>query len=169
MNANVLKLIWCGNSPDLNMIEPCWWWMKRKVGERGEFTSIQQILNSLIEPGIPKTKKDMGTAFRRLWYKELTQTRIQHWIERMPRHIQKVIELQGGNEYREGATEVVMTNEQGEVVEVPHKNHIRPYNPEERRLGYTRRKAGVRPGYKDKWVDLRPNISQASHVGVLRQ
>ena len=96
----------------------------------------------------------MATAFRRLWYKELTQTRIQHWIERMPRHIKKVIELKGGNEYREGATEVVEVNEHGEVVEVPSKGHVRPYNPEERKLAYTRRKAGVRPGYKDKWGEL---------------
>jgi len=30
------------------------------------------------------------------------QWRIQAWIERIPRHIQKIIELEGGNEYREG-------------------------------------------------------------------
>lgn len=36
MDAGVLRLLWCGNSPDLNMIEPCWWWMKRWITRRGE-------------------------------------------------------------------------------------------------------------------------------------
>jgi len=31
----------------------------------------------------------------------------QAWIKRIVRHIQKVIELEGGNEYREGAIEAL--------------------------------------------------------------
>jgi transposase len=31
----VLRLLWPGNSPDLNMIEPCWMWMKRETTKRG--------------------------------------------------------------------------------------------------------------------------------------
>jgi len=35
----------------------------------------------------------------------MKQERIQRWIERIVRHVQKVNELQGGNNYREGSTE----------------------------------------------------------------
>src|SRR5271170_5385240 len=31
----VLQLLWPGNSPDLNMIEPCWMWMKRRTTRNG--------------------------------------------------------------------------------------------------------------------------------------
>ena len=29
------KLEWPGNSPDLNAIEPCWFWMKRETTQKG--------------------------------------------------------------------------------------------------------------------------------------
>jgi hypothetical protein len=35
-------------------------------------------------------------------FEDLPQAQIQAWIERIRRHIQKVIELKGGNEYKEG-------------------------------------------------------------------
>jgi hypothetical protein len=35
----------------------------------------------------------------------MEQWRIQAWIERIPRSIQKVIDFEGGNEYREGGGE----------------------------------------------------------------
>ena len=41
--------------------------------------------------------KGLGAA-----WKELPQEKIQDWIERIPVHVQKVIELEGGNEYKEG-------------------------------------------------------------------
>jgi hypothetical protein len=31
----VQQLLWPGNSPDLNMIEPCWMWMKRETTKQG--------------------------------------------------------------------------------------------------------------------------------------
>jgi hypothetical protein len=31
----VQQLIWCPNSPDLNAIEPCWFWMKRHTTKKG--------------------------------------------------------------------------------------------------------------------------------------
>ena len=34
-DANVLCMIWCGNPPNLNTIEPCWWWMKRRTTRKG--------------------------------------------------------------------------------------------------------------------------------------
>jgi hypothetical protein len=32
----------------------------------------------------------------------MPQARIQRWIERIPFHIQEVIRLKGGNDYKEG-------------------------------------------------------------------
>ena len=52
----------------------------------------------------------------------LSQARIQRWIERILRHIAEVIRLKGGNEYREG-------DEGGDV---------RPYDSTERANNYIR-------------------------------
>lgn len=82
---DVAQLLWCGNSPDLNAIEPCWFWMKRETTKKGA----------------PKNRADATRAWRKCW-KELPQEKIQAWIERIPIHIQKIIELEGGNEYKEG-------------------------------------------------------------------
>ena len=76
---------WPGNSPDLNAIEPCWSWMKRKTTRKGA----------------PRYRTLMEYKWREVWL-ELEQKRIQAWIERIPRHIKEVIKLDGGNEYREG-------------------------------------------------------------------
>jgi hypothetical protein len=38
-------------------------------------------------------------------WKELEQGRIQRWIERIVQHVQKINELLGDNNYREGSTE----------------------------------------------------------------
>jgi len=35
----VTQLPWPGNSPDLNAIEPCWWWAKRRTTAQGAPTS----------------------------------------------------------------------------------------------------------------------------------
>ena len=34
-HAEVQRLIWVPNSPDLNMIEPCWFYMKRETTKKG--------------------------------------------------------------------------------------------------------------------------------------
>ena len=39
MDAGIIRLLWPGNSPDLNMIEPCWPWMKRKTTKKGLSTT----------------------------------------------------------------------------------------------------------------------------------
>jgi transposase len=79
------RLLWPGNSPDLNAIEPCWNWLKRKT----------------TRSGAPRYRILMEFKWREAWI-GLEQKRIQAWIERIPRHIQEVIRLEGGNEYREG-------------------------------------------------------------------
>jgi hypothetical protein len=81
----VRRMTWCGNSPDLNMIEPAWKWLKW-------YTTKQ---------GAPQTRRDAQKRWLQAW-KNLEQERIQAWIERIPRAIQEVIRCEGGNEYREG-------------------------------------------------------------------
>ncbi|OJZ80204.1 hypothetical protein ASPFODRAFT_148152, partial [Aspergillus luchuensis CBS 106.47] len=82
-------LDWPGNSPDLNAIECAWPWMKRRTTSRGA----------------PRDKKTAEEAWIKAW-NELPQEKIQHWIERLMRHIQEIIRLEGGNEYKEGRTGV---------------------------------------------------------------
>lgn len=82
---DVQRLIWPGNSPDLNMIEPSWNWMKRKTTKYGA----------------PRNRADAEKAWKQAW-KDLSQEQIQAWIQRIIRHISKIIELDGGNEYIEG-------------------------------------------------------------------
>ena len=73
------------NSPNLNMIEPCWPFMKHITTRKGA----------------PTNRKMAEVEWVKCW-DNMEQERIQHWIERIVRHIQKVIELEGDNNYREG-------------------------------------------------------------------
>lgn len=116
MDANVMKMIWPGNSPDLNQIEPLWWYMKRRATRKG----------------CPRDKKTLTKVWMECW-QDLKQERLQSYVDRMPRHIARVIELEGGNSYREGSS--------GEG-----SDDIRPYLKEARIKAYRSRKAGIRPG-----------------------
>jgi len=51
--------------------------------------------------GAPKSKKDTIRVWKQAW-DNLEQTQIQAWIKRIIVHIQQVIKLKGGNEYKEG-------------------------------------------------------------------
>ncbi|KAL6352059.1 hypothetical protein LRP88_14872 [Fusarium phalaenopsidis] len=82
---NIRRLLWCGNSPDLNAIEPAWPYLKRITTKKGA----------------PKSRREAIRAWQAAW-KELPQEKIQAWIERIPTHVKKIIELEGGNEYKEG-------------------------------------------------------------------
>ncbi|KZL87400.1 hypothetical protein CI238_12508 [Colletotrichum incanum] len=82
---SIEKLFWCGNSPDLNPIEPYWPWMKR-------FTTRK---------GAPRNRAAAVKAWQDCWA-ALSQEQIQAWIERIPAHIEAIIALEGGNEYKEG-------------------------------------------------------------------
>jgi hypothetical protein len=83
--AGVSRLLWPGNSPDLNAIEPAWPWMKRYTTKKGA----------------PKSRAEAIKAWGEAWY-TLPQERIQRWIERLPRHIEEIIRLEGDIEYKEG-------------------------------------------------------------------
>jgi hypothetical protein len=87
--AEVERLTWCGNSPDLNAIEPCWFWMKRETTKKGA----------------PSSKAAACEAWLTTW-DDLPQAKIQAWIERIPNHIKHIIDCKGGNEYKEGRNHV---------------------------------------------------------------
>jgi len=55
-----MRLLWLGNSPDLNAIEPCWWWMKNRSTAQGAPTSRIEIIK----------------AWKKAW-KDLSQEQIQ--------------------------------------------------------------------------------------------
>ena len=82
---HVNRLLWPGNSPDLNPSEPGWYWLKRRVTKQGA----------------PTKRKEMEKRWLKGW-QDLPQTQIQQWIEAIPYHIQEIIRLKGGNEYKEG-------------------------------------------------------------------
>ena len=82
----ISRLLWPANSPDLNMIEPCWPWMKRETTKKGA----------------PKSRAEAIRVWEVCWNEILTQERIQAWIERIVEHVQQVIKCEGGNEYKEG-------------------------------------------------------------------
>jgi len=83
--ANIQRILWPGNSPDLNAIEKAWPWMKKKTTFHG----------------VPRTKSALQQAWKDAW-RDLPQSEIQKWIEGIVRNIQEVIRLEGGNEYQEG-------------------------------------------------------------------
>jgi hypothetical protein len=85
MLHDVQRLLWPGNSPDLNAIEPAWFWMKRRTTAQGATTNRAEM--------------------ERRWYKaweDLPQETIQAWISWIPHHIQEVIRVQGGNDFDQG-------------------------------------------------------------------
>lgn len=81
----ITRMLWCPNSPDLNAIEPTWMYMKRWTTKRGA----------------PSKRANAIRVWSQCW-REMPQHMIRAWIERIPMHVQKIIELEGGNEYKEG-------------------------------------------------------------------
>ena len=72
-------MIWCGNSPDLNAIEPAWPYLKRQTTKKGA----------------PTSRTVAEERWKQAW-KDLPQAKIQAWIEAIPHHIQCVIDCKGG-------------------------------------------------------------------------
>ena len=88
--AEVKRLLWCENSPDLNPIEPCWPWIKRSTTKKGA----------------PESRAEGIRRWEATW-KELPQEKIQAWIERIPWHIEQIIQLGGGNEHKQNRKPIV--------------------------------------------------------------
>ncbi|KAF3389724.1 hypothetical protein DPV78_011730 [Talaromyces pinophilus] len=83
------RLLWPGNSPDLNAIEPAWFWLKRRTTLLGA-------------PGDRETAK-------KVWLKawdELPQDWIRVWIERILFHIEEIIRLEGESMKKVGLKEI---------------------------------------------------------------
>jgi hypothetical protein len=83
--SNISQMIWPANSPDLNAIEKSWPWLKRTTTVRG----------------CPPSKKKLAKTWNKHW-DDIDQNQIRKWIEAIPHHIQEIIRLEGGNEYKEG-------------------------------------------------------------------
>ena len=83
--SGIIRLLWPGNSPDINAIEPTWFYMKRHTSKKGP----------------PTIRKQAELLWTRCW-KNMPRDKIQRWIERIPYHIQHIIRLKGGNGYKEG-------------------------------------------------------------------
>ena len=81
----VQRLLWPGNSLDLNAIEPTWFWMKRQTTRKGPITSNKKLKEEQIK-----------------CWKDMLQKTIQAWIERIPEHIEEIIAQDGNNLYKEG-------------------------------------------------------------------
>jgi transposase len=84
-NNDIKRIPWPGNSPDLNAIEPAWGWLKRRVARDGPC----------------RTRAEAERRWTEAWW-EMPQSEIRRWIERVPLHIGRIIELKGGNNYQEG-------------------------------------------------------------------
>ena len=82
---DIMRLLWPGNSPDMNLTEPCWPWMKRTTTKKGA----------------PRTRRDTEERWKKAW-DDLPQEKIQAWIERIPRHLRIIRFLKGDNKYKEG-------------------------------------------------------------------
>ena len=115
---------------------------------------MSRILKVEYVEDAPRIRSNATKAWIECWTKELKQTRIQRWIERIPRHIQKIIALKGGNEYREDREDGI-------------DGDIRLYDKKDRRARYFRAKAGFAKGNSDDSdsdsdkVSIRSYISEA--------
>ena len=105
--SEIERLIWPGNSLDLNMIESCWAHLKRVTTKKGPLSS----------------RKSAEEKWKQAW-EDLEQWRIQRWIERIPYHIQEVIRCEGGNEYQEGHPARSRQSKKKRQKEIKEKMHL---------------------------------------------
>jgi transposase len=66
MDFGIIRMIWPGKSPDLNMIEPAWFHLKK-------ITTRRRALN---------TRTEATAAWIQAW-EELEQWRINDWIRKI--------------------------------------------------------------------------------------
>ena len=97
----VIRLLWCPNSPDLNMIEPTWFYLKRQTTKNGA----------------PQSRQTAEKVWRKAW-REMPQSKIRQWIERIVHHIKEVIRCEGGNEYKEGRPSWMKSRQVTRMVEI---------------------------------------------------
>ena len=78
-------MLWPANSPNLNIIEPCWFYIKVETTKKGAIYLDEELQAAQVK-----------------YQEELLQQRIQAWIKRIIEYIKQVILLEGGNHYKEG-------------------------------------------------------------------
>jgi transposase len=72
-------MLWPGNSPDLNIIEKAWFWMKKETTKRGPTSN----------------RKKLRVRWEKYW-EDLPQSKIQEWIIVIPDYVKEIIYLEGG-------------------------------------------------------------------------
>jgi transposase len=70
---------WPGNSPDLNPIENCWSYMKKKLKGNSDITSLPKLME----------------AIKMMWVRDMKLDYFQKLSDSMPRRLQMVIEAKG--------------------------------------------------------------------------
>jgi transposase len=79
-----MKMLWPGNSPDLNVIEKAWFWIKKETTKQGPTSN----------------RKKLRVRWEKYW-EDLPQSKIQEWIIVIPDYVKEIIYLEGGNKYKE--------------------------------------------------------------------
>ena len=79
---DVQRLLWCANSPDLNMIKPAWWNLEAETTKKGTSTTRAE-----------------AEKLRKGAWEGLSQERIRAWTERIPHHTSR---YSRGNTLRRG-------------------------------------------------------------------
>jgi hypothetical protein len=70
---------WPGNSPELNPIESCWSYMKKKLEGNSDITSLPKLME----------------AIEMIWVKDMKLDYFQKLSDSIPRRLQMVIEARG--------------------------------------------------------------------------
>jgi hypothetical protein len=70
---------WPGNSPDLNPIENCWSYLKKKLKGNSDITSLPKLME----------------AIKMMWVQDMKLDYFQKLSDSMPRKLQMVIEAKG--------------------------------------------------------------------------
>ena len=76
----IQKIDWPGNSPDLNLIENIWGYMKQIIRKR-----------------TIRNKKSLIENIHQIWQNEIPDSLVQNLCQSMPRRLQCVITNKGGN------------------------------------------------------------------------
>ena len=82
---DISQLMWPGNLPNLNAIEPAWPYLKQMTTRYGPPTSFAKA----------------SSRWLTVW-ESLEQSQIRARMEQLARYIEEIIQREGGNGYQEG-------------------------------------------------------------------
>ena len=81
---DLVKILWPGNSPDINASEHAWPWMRRQITKQGP----------------PSTTKEQCAQQWRDQWQELPIEVINQWVLRIPNKIREIIKQHGDNSFK---------------------------------------------------------------------